>query len=520
MAVTSTGPEFAGDYKLRYIRIHNHKGEGLTNSTHGEDITSLVLELNIYESIFNNSVTGSMVIADTRNLIANLPIQGTERISFRLSSNISDENPDNVIDCSENSGHPMHVFAVTNKSQVNDGMQSYTIHFASREFVRNLRLKVSESFSGRMDEMINKIMFDREGLDSSKALYYQKTRNQDKIVIPNLNPFSAINMIAKRSLADSLKGESAGYLFYETTKGFHFRSWESLCEDKNGGLIDSKIRLQYTQQNVDTQDKQKNPGPHKEEDVLMKGYSAIRSYEFKSNIHDVAVNTAKGTYGHRVITHNIYDKTYRKDDYHYHNSFNDTGHVGFMPSVVESPVDYDQIEGTPYQKGVSDYPEARVSLQATTRFAHGEDTGSYGTPVEDDGTLEGIRIAQKNKIEGGTKVEITVNGQSWLQAGDVIDFALQSIENRDNISGSKLDPQHSGRYIITDIRHRVAQERYIQVLTCIKDSVSNGFDAAGKSYAEIAGEPTVEGIYDIDEHTKTYETTPNQSGAWYPGGTY
>jgi hypothetical protein len=512
--------EFAGDYDLQYVHIRNHRGEGLQD-TDGENISDMVVELNIYEGLYNHAMTGSLVIADTRNLISNLPIQGTERLSFRLATKLDSYSHEDSIDFTEATGNPMHVYKLTNKEQPNDTTQTYTLHFCSREFLRNMRTKVSKSYTGRMDEAVNSIFKDSEYLDSKKKLFFQKTRNQDKVVIPNMTPIDAIKMLGKRSLPSNVNNSGgAGYLFYETTKGFHFRSWESLCEDKNGGLIDSKIRLQYTQQNVDTQDKQKNPGPHKEEDVLMKGYSAIRSYEFKSNIHDVAVNTAKGTYGHRVITHNIYDKTYRKDDYHYHNSFNDTGHVGFMPSVVESPVDYDQIEGTPYQKGVSDYPEARVSLQATTRFAHGEDTGSYGTPVEDDGTLEGIRIAQKNKIEGGTKVEITVNGQSWLQAGDVIDFALQSIENRDNISGSKLDPQHSGRYIITDIRHRVAQERYIQVLTCIKDSVSNGYDAAGKSYAEIAGEPTVEGIYDIDEHTKTYETTPNQSGAWYPGGTY
>ena len=28
--------------------------------------------------------------------------------------------------------------------------------------------------------------------------------------------------------------KGVGYLFYETTKGFHFRSWESLCVTKSG----------------------------------------------------------------------------------------------------------------------------------------------------------------------------------------------------------------------------------------------------------------------------------------------
>ena len=511
MAVTNSGPEYAGDYDLKYIRIHNHAGEGVSPDTHGEDITSLVIEFNLYESIFNNSVTGSMVIADSANLIGNLPIQGTERISFRLSSKISTEIPDNVIDCSESGGHPMHIFAITDKKQVNDNLQTYTIQFASREFVRNLRLKVSEGFDMRMDEMVNKILFDPDYLDSKKALFYQKTRNKDKIVVPNMNPFRAINMIGKRALPDSLKGKGAGYLFYETTKGFHFRSWESLCVNKNGGLIDAKARFGYTQQNVE--------GPAGKYDKVIDGYKSVREYRFLETIHDTAANTALGTYGHRVITHNIYDKSYREDDYHYHNQWEDTDHIEDWPAVADSAIDYDTLEGTPYNKGISDYPESRVSLQSTAPFLHNEDAGAFGTPVEDDGVLEGIRIAQKNNIISGTKLELEVNGQSWLQAGDVIDFGLQSIENRDNMATqSKLDPQHSGRYIITGIRHRVAQEKYIQVLTCVKDSVRNGYNYAGKSYTEIAGEPTVEGIYDIDEGTTTDSSSEAiQSGQWHPG---
>ena len=74
--------EFAGDYDLQYVYISNHKGQGRTHSLRGENITQMIVELNIYEGIYKSSITGSMVIADTTNLIGNLPIQGTERIFF------------------------------------------------------------------------------------------------------------------------------------------------------------------------------------------------------------------------------------------------------------------------------------------------------------------------------------------------------------------------------------------------------------------------------------------------------
>jgi len=209
--------EFAGDFRLSKITIHNHEDNLAV------DIKGLVVEFNIYESMFANSLTGSLVISDSTNLINKLPVQGTERLTFKLST------PGSLtIDCTEESGHPMHVYAVSDKQQTSDGVEVYTLHFASREFLRNIRTRVSQAYSGRMNEMVASILGDEDYLDSKKTLNVQKTRNQDKIVIPNLHPFQAINMLQQRAMADD--SNSVGYYFYETPRGFYFRSWED-CLD-------------------------------------------------------------------------------------------------------------------------------------------------------------------------------------------------------------------------------------------------------------------------------------------------
>jgi hypothetical protein len=511
--------EFAGDYHLPYIHLINHKGQGISPDTHGQDITPLMIEFNIYESIFSSSVTGSIVIVDTQNLIARLPIQGTERLSFKLTTKLENDTTNTVIDCTESNGTAMHIYAVTDKSQLSDTTLTYTIQFASREFVRNLRTRVSESFEGRMDQMVNKIFSDPNYLDSSKTLYYQKTRNQDKIVVPNLNPFAAIGMMCQRSLPDIYRSKGAGYLFYETTKGFHFRSWESLCVNKNGAPRKVKQKFRYVQGNLDHR-VGRHPDGH-DFDRITETYKNVRSYKFINNFHDVAANTTLGTYGHRVITHNIYDKSYREDDYNYHNSWNKTNHLHKFPSITDSPVDYDTKDDSPYQKGVSDYPESRVTLQPTTRFSHNEDTGHFGTEVTDDGKLEAGRMAQVNKVHQGTKLEMTINGQTRLQAGDLIEFDLQSVENKVNSRG-RLDPYYSGRYIITDIRHRVAQEKFLQVLTCVKDSNKTGYGYANKSYTEISGGAmNIKGrSKDIDQQDEQATDSGNNitiDPNWHPG---
>ena len=93
--------DIAGDYNLSHIDLINH--DGITM-----DLKYIVIELNIYESIYKNAVTGSVVITDARNQIGRLEIQGLERIAFKLSTPGTNKKRD-TIDASAETGEPFHV---------------------------------------------------------------------------------------------------------------------------------------------------------------------------------------------------------------------------------------------------------------------------------------------------------------------------------------------------------------------------------------------------------------------------
>ena len=305
--------EFAGDYKLDRVFLHNHLGE-IT------DIKNVMIELNVFESIYSNALTGSIVIADAQNLIGKLQINGTERISFKLSTPGSiDER--SIVDASVETGHPFHIYKITDKRQLNSNTMVYTLHFASREFMRNLRTKVSQAFDGRFDMSALKILTDEDLLDSKKQISFEPCGNSDKIVIPNLRPFDAINMMANRALPQLSNG--VGYYFYETTKGIYFRSWDNMVSVR--GSYDRPIaqEFNYMPQNI-------SADPQDYDDKINHDYKSVESYRFVNNFHDVAANTMLGTYGHKVITHNLYDKSYKATTYNYHNEYANTKHnAGF-----------------------------------------------------------------------------------------------------------------------------------------------------------------------------------------------
>jgi len=458
-------PEFGGDYVLKRVVLTNHVGFKV-------DVKHIMLELNIYESIYKNAVTGSIVIADEGNQIARMSIQGLERISFHLKTPGVAYGKEDVVDASDETGEPFHIYKISDRKQINQGIMIYTLHFASREFMRNMRTKVSQAYDGKYDRAVIDIMKDENYLDSRKKLHYEPTGNSNKIVIPNLNPFDAIDMIAQKSVAE--KSNGVGYYFYETTSGYYFRSWASMITNQGNFARPARQQFYYQPQKMSSHSKSTK------QNKVERSYESVEAYEFVNNFHDVAANTALGTYGHRVISHNLFDKSYDISDYNFHNEFRDTPHTDTVVDgrnkfpISNTPVDYDNNDN------VSDYAESRVSLQTTAPFLHDKDVGKYGLDPLQDGLKTGQKVSQQNQVVHGTVLKLVVKGQSYLQAGHLITFSLKDVNsaNTDNPN----DPRFSGNYIVTKVRHQVTKDQYRMILECAKDSVATSYGDLGDGY--------------------------------------
>jgi hypothetical protein len=270
-------------------------------------------------------------------------------------------------------------------------------------------------------------------------------------------------MIAKRSIAD--KSNGVGYYFYETTTGYFFRSWQNMIT--NQGNFARPQRQDFYYQPL----KMENESNATDQTKIEREYESVEAYQFVNNFHDVVANTTLGTYGHRVISHNLFDKSYDINDYNYHNEFGSTPHADTLKysnqyAIMNSPVDYDN------KDGVSSYAESRVSLQTTTPFLHDKDVGNYGLEPLQDGEKTGEGVSQSNQVTMGTALKLTVKGQSYLQPGNLIKFHLKDVNADNNNNDNPTDPRFSGNYIITKIRHIVHLDDYKMILECAKDSVA------------------------------------------------
>jgi hypothetical protein len=111
----------------------------------------------------------------------------------------------------------------------------------------------------------------------------------------------------------------------------------------------------------------------------------------------------------------------------------------------------------------------------------------------------GKRVAQQAQVIQGTALKLTIKGQSYLECGDLIEFKLRSVDEK-NTDGAE-DPQYAGNYVITKIRHQVNDKKYTMVLECAKDSVKQGFSTSDFKIPRNRNTPTLRNTYEDEPVT-------------------
>ena len=211
MATGST-INYAGEYKLHSCRLDSSTGVSAR-------LDSNVTEINIYESLFTNTLEATLIVVDQNNMIMNMPIVGQEYINLKI------ETPSvGVIE------NIFCVYKVISRQDLSTGSQTYELQLISPETLRNNRTRISKSYTGLTSDIITKILRDEKLINTNKDIYVDKTSRIRKFVAPNVRPQDFINNLIKESTSETYGG-SPHYFFYETTKGFNFRVLDSLYQE-------------------------------------------------------------------------------------------------------------------------------------------------------------------------------------------------------------------------------------------------------------------------------------------------
>jgi hypothetical protein len=293
----------AGRFQLDDITLVSYlSADGSNKNAKSISIRTQVIEINIFESLEGPGLSGNVVVADAQSVISHLPLTGYERIEFRLYT----PGIGRGYDFSYITGHPMYIYKISGRNPLTPKSQIYVLHFCSREMLDNEMVRVNKTLSGTVDQMVIDIF--RNDLQSKKNLIVEETRGVRKYVMPRFKPFKAINQISL--VAEPLKYASSGMLFYEDATGFRYRSIENMLAVA-GAARPVTAKFQQKPRNV--------KGGTGITDIIRE-MQTVDGYTIKDQF-DTLKNLSNGVYASRMVSHDLFNKTFKEVDFDYNTYF-------------------------------------------------------------------------------------------------------------------------------------------------------------------------------------------------------
>jgi len=438
----------AGDYTLDGVLIVGSSGAKI-------NIISQVRELNIYQSIDSPFMSGNLMIADSKGVSEILPFLGQERLLFMLQT----PSHGGTVNFNE---YNAIIYNVETRFHSSDREQTLVLNWTTLEHYKNIRTKISASFDGMISSIVEEILIDSDYLATYKPLNIELTKNIRKYVIPNLNPFQAIELL--RTEAVSAEEQSPHFLFFENPNGFHFRSLDSLIGSQGSLSVDHKRTYKFE--------------PPANDETPEESSTTILHWEVQDNNNNF-LGTKLGMFGSTLYYHDIFNKNIQKFKFDYtKDSFNIRNSTNQEDVKSGTVVSQGIIEN---KKTITEFPNSKVFVHPTSS----DKLHSLGTDNNADEWLQ-ESISRELEREYFT-LKIETYGDTNIMAGDMINVIIPSNKPLDISAGAEaVDPILSGRYLITSLHHKVTptEANHSMVMTIMKDSVSVATSVKKVQYPE------------------------------------
>ena len=456
MAEGLTGP---GDFILDECVL-------ITTSGRSFDLTKTdglsVIGITLYEGIGSTTVSGELVISDAINLASTGPIVGHEYLYLKIRTpsivGISDES---IINFSENA---FIVNSLTTREPVGN-IQIVALHFVSQELVRNQRLRVHQSFAASWSDIVIQTMTNY--INTKKNMTVEPSSGIKKFVAPSIRPLDLIVLATKQAIA-KFKSEPT-YIFYESLKGFNFRTLAS--------LYNQTPFLEYTEQPAG------HNAPGSTEYDLVKDLQNILSYQIVTS-NETLINYRTGMLGSKLITHDIINKSYQNAYYNYHDNFSNESHIvgGGAKGKIEHPLT-SEFYVTPGWR-TSDFPSRffvyPTTKRGTTDGQHVTENNTEPYIAQDPHRWLQRRTSQMTQLENGLQINITVHGNTIISAGDIVKVDLPQ-HSRILTGDLSIDKFYQGPFLVKTIRHDFmftsSPQKHQMMMNLVKDSLETELDA-------------------------------------------
>ena len=429
------------------------------------ELAAGVVDFRYYENVLSNNVTATATIVETgysdgtgdsQSTVDGLPIRGGERTDITIEdvygneltleeglyvNRIRDVNPDTTKDV-------------------------YFLDFASREFFANEQTRVVKKYEGNIGDNVQKIL--RDVLKVTTDIDIDNTSAPYNFIGNDRKPFYICTWLASKSIPEvtskggtSGKGRAAGYLFFQTRDGYHFKSIDK--------IFSGTVKKSYIFNNSTS---------------IPDNYDAkILTYDINSDV-DVGKNLMMGMYNNRSIFFDPLSFNYEVRSFPEVETPPPEGQiVGKIVKTVDSVKNYLEKLATAAEEPVSDLIKEEFRQSPTRLMSFIMDTGvmpSGITSQDQLNTWSGEKEKENYDVANTmvqsimrynqlftVKTDITIPGDFSIKAGDLIECDFPKLAG-DEVKD--VNPETKGTYMVASVCHRITPNSTTSSLSLVRDS--------------------------------------------------
>ena len=419
-----------------------------------------------YEDIMWPSYAATMVIQDNvENIISTMPIQGFERVVVEV---------DDLTETSgANKGRYTYDFRIWNISNRvgTERKQTYTLGLISYEGLRNEGTVINRQLTGNISEIVTELLTQDMEIPST-SVDVERSVTSIKILPTKKTPYTLIKSFLKKSISEKIaittddskeektevvtdavdseseKGSgSAGFLFFQTNRGFVFKSIDTLISDESP-VIGDKFFWQPAKLN--------DPSLNRIQEIVF-------GQEF-----DIIKRLREGHYSSLMCAVDINTLTYKEQVYSLTNTWDDMEHLGSQTKLPEG------------QRKLSKIPTRIMSTildnevwNPDPKIASTENGGDGSHPYQDYQLNYLSQGLARAGILFNQQLTISLTGHLELCAGDKIEIRIPEQASEAVKGEIAYDPEHSGTYMIKQVNHQfnMTDSRNVYtVLDLVRDS--------------------------------------------------
>ena len=408
-----------------------------------------------YEDLFSPTITAVMEIVNTGGTIegeggkfmsiySGLPLRGGERVFIKINGN-NETNPGLDFSTPDTALYVSSIKAVIRDSR----KEIFTIALTTRESITNETSRIHQKYKKQPPEDIVENIL-RTYLNSKKPLIVSPFERKSKLnygFIGNFKkPFTTLVWLASKGKPPSPDGGGlAGFFFYETARGYHFKPIDELINEGIQRVKDNKNAYDYESMEVQTY------GENTDRNIL--NYSVSKNNDLL-----------------RKMRYGMYSS--------FHVEF-DPATMSFTPlsqgsfSMVNQILKYGKIRTlgtTPEPPNIVNDEGLNISEMPSRIFSSVKDSGvieSGGISPEVNAIPSEFQRESllRYNLLFNQVVNMTVPSNTNLAVGDCLNIHLVNTSE-----GADYDREQSGLYMIKELCHSFDATRSLTTLKLVRDT--------------------------------------------------